>query len=364
MAGTETRKHYLMLDGLRGIAALVIVLSHLGEALAINGCIAHAHLAVEYFLLLSGFVLAYAYDGRWTDGMTVRGFFLRRLKRLHPLVPVAVLLGLVPALLTEGDVLGPWWQVALAAVGCSLMIPAFPTGLLNPFNGPVWTLFYEYFANVVYALFLRRLGKRTLLALMAVAAAATTAVALRIDLFGLLLHYGYTFKAGWGARADHLYVALTRLAFPLLTGLFICRAGLKIRLRHAFWPCAVVFVVLMMVPVFPGENPWRGSLLNGVYELAVVLAAWPLLLLIGAGDEMDGKSRTARFARFVGGISFPLYMTHYPLRMLLGWFLKGQVQTLSTAACVFIILGFYAVALPLAWAVRRFYADPVGRWLR
>jgi len=362
MAG-DTRKHLTTLDGLRGIAALVIVLSHLGEALHCEPCVAHAHLAVEYFFLLSGFVFAYAYDARW-EGVTVWGFFKRRLARLHPLVPLAVLLGIVPLLMISSRVPGGSpWTCALMAVGCMLMIPAFPSLLCNPFNGPVWTLYYEYLANVLYALVLRRLGKKALMVLAAVAAAATVAVLLRFDPFGNLPTYGYTTKAGWRCTGDHFAVAFIRLLFPLCAGLLICRQRWTIPLKNAFWPLAIVFAALLMMPVIPGSTPDRycGGLWNGIYEIVVTLVAWPTLLMAGAGDEMDETSRTARFANWIGAISFPLYMTHYPLRMVLGWMLKGRVETLTALDRTGIVLAFFAVALAFAWAVKRFYYDPACR---
>ena len=359
MSAAPARKHLIMLDGIRGIAALIVVFCHLGNAIGLGEYNPHTYLAVEYFFLLSGFVLAYAYDGRWAKGMTTWEFFKRRLVRLHPLVPVAVLLGLVATLFTDAASLGSRGQIALWAAGCLLMIPALSSPLLNPFNGPVWTLYYEYFANILYALVLRRIGRRTLIALTAVAACASVLVGLRIDLFGLLLNHGYTLMSGWGTSGAHFYCATTRLAFPLLAGLLICRSGWKIRIPHAFWPTAAVFAALLLWPVFPGEVPWRGGLANGIYELGVLFIAMPLVLMIGVGDETDPESRTAKFARFFGDISFPLYMTHYPFTHLIHFFVKEHHVALTCADKVLVSVGFYAFALALAYVAKRFWADPV-----
>lgn len=302
MANFQTKRYFTTLDGLRGIAALIVVLSHLGETFDLPRCVAHAHLAVEFFFLLSGFILAYAYDNRWTN-MSIWSFFRRRLVRLHPLVPLCVLLGIVPLVLISPDGLpgGSPLNFALLAVGCALMIPAFPIQSMNPFNGPVWTLFYEYLANILYALVLRRLGKKALLALIAVAAAETTLVALRIDLFGLLLRYGYTFKAGWCFKPAHFYVATTRLAFPLLAGLLICRAGLRIRVRHAFWPCAAAFAAILLVPVLGGENLWRGP---------VSSEGGCQYLYAGLVDQNYAQDQGYRFAELPWIVDFELRRVH------------------------------------------------------
>ena len=364
MSFSNTRRHYTALDGLRGIAAIIVVLSHLGDSFNIHACVAHAHLAVEFFFMLSGFVIGYAYDRRWDDGMTIFGFFKRRLVRLHPLVPLGVFLGIVPVLLLNmaglADV--PVWQFVLIAIGCALMIPAFPVQSMNPFNGPVWTLFYEYFANVLYAVWLRRIGKKTLVALVSVAAVASALVAFRIDLFGLLLNFGYTYKAGWRFETSHFYLATTRLMFPFLTGLLICRLGTKIRVRNSFVPCAIAMVAILL---FPPVDTWLpySSIANGFYEYGMVLFVFPVLLMIGAGDESDDGGWVAKIAKFLGEISFPLYMTHYPFKNLLYWIYRNRAADWTNQRFFLVIVGFMAFAFAFAWLVMKFYCRPIGHWL-
>ena len=84
-----------ILDGLRGVASLVVVAFHLFEAHAASHAdqiINHGYLAVDFFFVLSGFVIGYAYDDRW-GRMTYRDFFKRRLIRLHPMVVMGMLIG-------------------------------------------------------------------------------------------------------------------------------------------------------------------------------------------------------------------------------------------------------------------------------
>jgi peptidoglycan/LPS O-acetylase OafA/YrhL len=90
MGKLESKPRYDILDGLRGVAAVYVVISHLAESymptpLNWPQVIGHAHLAVDFFFALSGYVIAYAYDSRWA-GMGYLEFFRRRLVRLHPLV--------------------------------------------------------------------------------------------------------------------------------------------------------------------------------------------------------------------------------------------------------------------------------------
>ena len=173
---SDTKPHYALLDGLRGVAALLVVWYHVFEGYqfasgsAIIREINHGYLAVDFFFILSGFVIGYAYDDRWGKTLTQGKFFKRRLIRLHPMVVMGALIGLVMFIL-QGAVT---WNgtpasvpAMLIALLCAmLMIPALPgygyevrgNGEMFPLNGPAWSLFFEYIGNILYALFIRRLS--------------------------------------------------------------------------------------------------------------------------------------------------------------------------------------------------------------
>ncbi len=86
-AFSDSKAHYPILDGLRGVAAIMVVAFHILETFSggdhVKQIINHGYLAVDFFFVLSGFVIGYAYDDRWNN-MTLGGFFKRRLIRLHP----------------------------------------------------------------------------------------------------------------------------------------------------------------------------------------------------------------------------------------------------------------------------------------
>src|ERR1700753_742354 len=91
----QTKSHYEILDGLRGVAALLVVIFHVFETYSgdrFHQVINHGYLAVDFFFVLSGFVVAYAYDDRW-DKMTTWDFFKRRLVRLQPMVIAGSIIG-------------------------------------------------------------------------------------------------------------------------------------------------------------------------------------------------------------------------------------------------------------------------------
>jgi peptidoglycan/LPS O-acetylase OafA/YrhL len=166
------KEHFEVLDGLRGSAAFLIVIFHLfNYAFAFHGpyaIVKHAHLAVDFFFALSGFVVAYAYDDRWTR-MTTMQFFRIRLIRLHPLVLIGATLGLLFYLFDPFSKMmnrGPLSMVLLAYLTSLLLLPSPAiAGRHNEsqaLNGPAWSLMQEYPGNIAYALVLRRLRATTL----------------------------------------------------------------------------------------------------------------------------------------------------------------------------------------------------------
>src|SRR6186713_2343993 len=176
----HTKQHFVLLDGLRGVAALAVVVFHFME-IAIpdpaNSFITHAYLAVDFFFCLSGFVIAYAYDTRLLR-IGAMMFFKLRLIRLHPLVVFGSIIGLAAFILDPFSHL--WMKYAdriwlLFGTSC-LMIPypIVPERFFNLFhlNPPTWSLFWEYIANFFYALVLVKLRNKALWILVIVGAAA------------------------------------------------------------------------------------------------------------------------------------------------------------------------------------------------
>src|SRR6187455_297893 len=92
-----TKPHYQILDGLRGVAAIIVVFFHLAEPLAssrLHNVVNHGYLAVDFFFMLSGFVIGYAYDDRWNK-MSIGKFFKLRLVRLQPMVIMGMIIGAI-----------------------------------------------------------------------------------------------------------------------------------------------------------------------------------------------------------------------------------------------------------------------------
>ena len=369
-----SKPRYEILDGLRGVAAVLVVLFHLLETYS-NGqstqIINHGYLAVDFFFVLSGFVIGYAYDDRW-DKMTTWGFFKRRLVRLQPMVIMGTVVGACFYLFGQGDgfpLIGnvPGWKVLLAFVMGCLMIPCGAGmdirgwGEMNSFNGPNWSLTWEYVGNILYALVFRRLPKIGLAILAAAAAFCTLDLCLDWNVFGLLTegHAGhrYTVIGGWSLTSEQVYIGLTRLFYPFIIGLLISRIGKFIKVKNGFWWCSLILAVLFSIPCVGGAD----NVLNGVYNATCILILMPLVVMMGAGSHIKGE-KSAKVCNFLGEISYPLYITHYPLMyMQMNW--AWSHPDAPAYAHVMVCIGCFLLSIGIAYACLKLYDIPVRKWL-
>ncbi|HEX8021932.1 acyltransferase, partial [Mucilaginibacter sp.] len=182
----KTKQHFEILDGLRGVAAIAVVTFHFMEIVYSDyskDFIGHGFLAVDFFFCLSGFVIGYAYDDR-IGKMGIKEFFKSRFIRLHPLVIIGSVLGLLGFLfdpLATQPIARSAGSILLLFLSSIFMIPN--PGMteryfnLFGFNAPAWSLFWEYVANIVYALVLYRLARRYLIMLVVISAVGICYVA-------------------------------------------------------------------------------------------------------------------------------------------------------------------------------------------
>ena len=153
-----------LLDGLRGLAALSVLGFHAQRAFHLGGPFASSYLFVDFFFLLSGFVLGMVAEPRMRAGLGWSGFMIARWRRLWPMIAVGALLGAIDFSATN-DV----ETTALLLMFALLMVPTLSsTRELFPLNGPQWSLLMELLANLAHALLLVRLSSRKLAALTGV----------------------------------------------------------------------------------------------------------------------------------------------------------------------------------------------------
>jgi peptidoglycan/LPS O-acetylase OafA/YrhL len=361
----ETKTHYPILDGLRGVAAVMVVFMHIMETFSGGNrfvmIINHGYLAVDFFFLLSGFVISYAYDDRWWK-MTQWSFYKRRLVRLQPMVVMGSVVGAALFYFQKSSAFPliadtPSWKLLMTMVIGATLIPV-PISMdirgwqeMHPLNGPGWSLFFEYIANILYATLFRRFSK-LLLAIFVVLAACLLSGYLvwgpKGDLIG-----------GWSINQEQLFIGFTRVLFPFTAGLLLCRAGKPIRLKGAFWWCAFLIILVLSLPRFGDEHRlW----MNGIYEAFTVILVFPLIVSIGAGGHIS-HPRSARICKFLGDISYPLYITHYPLIYTFTAWVTNNHITLGIKG-LSVGLAVAIISIVLAYAYLKLYDEPVREWLK
>ncbi|MHB9055644.1 MAG: acyltransferase family protein [Paludibacteraceae bacterium] len=360
-AFSDTKPHYNILDGLRGVAALTVVCFHLFEAYAtshLDQKINHGYLAVDFFFILSGFVVGYAYDDRW-KAMTINDFIKRRFIRLHPMVVIGAVIGAV-MFYTQGCNAWDVSKVSLTMLLVStlfnaLLIPATPgfeirgVGEMFPLNGPSWSLFFEYIGNILYAFFIRKLPT------------------LALSILVLLAGFGLASFAVWGPLGDicvgfsmteeNMIGGTLRLLFSFSAGLLLSRLFKPANIKGAFWICSIAVIIFLAIPRVGGsENLW----MNGLYDSICVIIIFPLLVYLGASGKTT-DNMTIRVCKFLGDISYPLYMVHYPFIYLYYAWVKNEnltfAQSLPGAAAL--VIG----SVILAYLCLKLYDKPLRRYL-
>ena len=368
----DSKPHYALLDGLRGVAALLVVWYHVFEGFQFAGnkpvidFINHGYLAVDFFFILSGFVVGYAYDNRWGKTLTLGGFFRRRLIRLQPMVCMGALIGAASFLLSgmerwDGTHATLWLTFLAFVCGC-LMLPALPgmprevrgNGEMFPLNGPCWSLFFEYIGNILYALLIRRLSTRLL-------AVLSFALCCALTWFAVTDQSGYgSIGVGWTVDRTNILGGSLRMLCPFTMGLLLSRIFKPIHYaRGAFWISAALLLAIFHIPYIYSDGALS---LNGVFEAACIIAVFPLVVWYAASGKTTDIAST-RICRFLGDISFPLYIVHYPLMYAFYmWLIKTRQYTLYETWPA--ALAVVTASIILAWLCLKLYDMPVRKWLR
>lgn len=360
------KPHYEILDGLRGVAALIVVAFHLfeihgtGDQLYIVPFINHGYLAVDFFFVLSGFVIGYAYDDRWGK-MTLKDFFKRRVIRLQPMVVLGAVIGALCFYFGAGEQFPliaetPVWMLLLVMLLGCLALPVPPSmdvrvwGEMFPLNGPSWSLFFEYIANILYAVVIRRFSKLVLTILV---------VASGLAIVHLTIWGGTgSVLGGHMLTGEQFGIGMTRLIYPFFCGLLLFRIGKLIKLRAGFWLCSLLLAAILFFPRLGGEEQlW----MNGAYEAFSIIVLFPLIVLAGAGSPIRGKISVG-ICKFLGNISFPLYIIHYPFVYL--YMAYAADRNLSWREGWPLMLAVGVGSVLLAYAALKLYDEPVRKWLR
>nr|MCR4921879.1 acyltransferase [Bacteroidaceae bacterium] len=375
-----SKPHYDILDGLRGVAALAVLCYHLFEAIAFAAGrpeqdMFHGFMAVDFFFILSGFVMGYAYDDRWktsykslqgrtTDGkdadtFTLDSFIRRRLIRLHPMVVMGAVLGLV-AFCMQGCTRWDGSEVSVGTLLVAFLLALFllpvPSQLdvrgnteLFPLNGPHWSLFFEYIGSLLYALLLRRMPTRWLRVWVVVAGV--------LLLLNALWQGEGMIAYGWSSQPLNMLGGLLRLTFGYPAGLLLARLATH-RPQHAgrsgwvFLACSLILVALLAVPNL--------GALSLYYQVLCVTCLFPAIVWVGSRAVLAGSVQ--RVASFLGRLSYPLYAIHYPLIYLYIHWINTDAHPFGAGAWN-TPLALSLIAIVLATLIMLCYDEPLRRKL-
>ncbi len=320
-------RHNASLDGLRGVAALAVCISHMSLAISPGKPTPfHGNLAVDFFFILSGFVIDRAYTDKLRTSMSVARFTALRIIRLFPLILLGMALGIV----VFGPQFSPGQLAAIVATGL-LMLPISIAGNgFFPLDNPLWSLLYEFWANLLYA-FLARF-RWTANAFAALGALILIFITLR----------GHHISGGFGYNT--LIAGVGRILWGFFIGIVLSRyltAGRVQSLPTVPFPLLAGGLWLILINLRTG--PW--------YDDLCVFALFPGLVALAVKDAADGLTR--RIALLAGALSYPLYVLHQPLASELANF---KAHALEASAVLL------ALILAVSYGALKYYDEPVRDW--
>ncbi len=268
----QHHQRFHSLDGLRGFAAIAVMLFHCSGDFMPGG-----YLAVDFFFCLSGFVIALSYGAKLRDGMAPAQFFQLRLARLYPMMFVGGLLAM-----------------ALHGGGANilLLVPAMQGNALFPTNPPFWSLLAELAINMVFAIGLCRLRSRTVLVVLVIS--------------GLVLATAML-SGPWprelGSNWQTVVPGMARTTFSFTAGMLLChlwqqRSAIR---RRSHLALALPAALLALMYFGPAARVW--------WDLAAIMVLMPAIVWLGVISEMPGQALWKR----LGDLSYPLYCIHMPI---------------------------------------------------
>jgi len=323
----NNRQHYLLLDAVRGLAAIIIAIFHLKRFFGWRYF--HPYLAVDLFFMLSGFVIAAAYEEKLrTEVLSFRGFLWTRWRRLYPMYIVSLVVALIafavgtipsknvtdPTIATIDPHLS-WSSLSLIGVSF-LLLPAFGSlsqgaAAIYPFNVAYWSLEYEVLINIIYGLIQSKLTTKRLAIVVITLMSLLTCAAYFIG------NLDRGALRGW----DEVACGFLRSGFGIFCGilLFRCRNQLFLMFKNLhgifqifFHPWLLMGMVLIAFHL-PSFQAW-----NYLFDCTVVFLLFPLFILIASQSNISNQ-HLVKLMRWLGEMSYPLYLLHLPVSWLIGY---------------------------------------------
>jgi peptidoglycan/LPS O-acetylase OafA/YrhL len=334
----SAKPHFAVLDGLRGVAALTVLVFHVTQTH--HAGLPQAALAVDFFFMLSGFVVAYAYAAKLQTILNLEAFMKIRLTRLYPLIFLGTSIGIaltVLHLMLLDDISTS--QVIVGAILGLLLLPSnvFPQwDTAYPMNLPAWSLFFEIIINFAYALMVRYLNIFRLMILTVAGAAVLIYISLSTGELQAI-----------GARRVDFELGFGRVLFPFAAGVVIYH----FRRPSQYAPylgclLPIALAALLLLPVHQ----------SAVLDLIYAIVLFPVIVGLGANVAVGPKM--SRAFLFAGQMSYPVYITHQPFLRVIPQ-IEAHVHLNGLVLCGLEVI----FCLVFAYGAMRFFDEPVRAML-
>ena len=322
------------LDGLRGLASLCVVVHHIGQQLDLKHSFHHGYLAVPFFFVLSGFVVARSYENGLRSGaLSFRKFTEIRALRLFPMICISAF---VAFLLTRD------WEASILTF---FVIPSLiGSTALFPLNGPEWSLFLELIGNAAHAIISRHLTNLILAGLICLSSTFVV-----INAFN-----DHSVNVGWGYRT--LFSGTWLFISTYSIGIMIARLETKGKLFKIHIPAPVLLAFFLIVMAWPSHP---NTMSYTVRDLSTSVVIFPVVVMLAT--QSRSTPMFDKIAQKVGDISYPLYITHVPIIAALAAVMRRhQLNVANRYECAPLI---FAGCIAIAWLFLTFLDRPIRKAL-
>jgi peptidoglycan/LPS O-acetylase OafA/YrhL len=342
-ANLQAKSKFTGLDVLRGIAAISVVLFHASEALKLPWLMPNGGLAVDVFFVMSGFVIAHAYESRIPE-LGFSGFLRLRAIRFYPLYMLGLSVGILRQLLvsTSGSHELSCTEVILSTLAALVFLPAPPSAVsdsIAPLNGPAWSLVFEIWINSVYALLFKFMT--TPILFVAVVLAGASIVVAVMHGVGLGWPHWHDLRLG-GSHWHDLPAGASRVIYSFALGVLIYRNRDFLKVKQPYGIIGILAAALcFMLPY------------SSTYVCIFVIIISPMIVIWSFNCNINRV-----ISDYCGIMSYFMYAVHWPVLLIS----IGIARKLGIPVYV-IVVGTILAMLLAVQAIDKYYDRPIRKRL-